>query len=366
MPATIISFPPLRSPTERPNQVQVQVQNQNRKAFKEQRRYLVYFITGNPGLIGYYKAYLATLHDILETKQGLGGGGIDGKSNGDANGDAKDNNDEKKNHQKNDKKGKVEFHVYGRSLGGFVVGGRDEGEKECVDDVEIYKNEDKNAQKEYDVSSQKSTRGTKRDWSVNGSKVYDRRARNRENTKLYSLQEQIDFVKDDLLGVVALERERERERGWESCDTQEQKNGYVESDSRQQPVQVILVGHSVGAYIAMMILSWWRISLDHRHNATCPADDSVDEMIKAAIGNDSLRPEEKTNPENIDTLHIAGVICLFPTIEHIAKSKSGRIFTVSSPWITDSILFTQGSTLLYNINTRAYYTVHSGDREADS
>jgi len=50
------------------------------------RHYLIFFITGNPGLISYYAAFLSTLHQLLESR-----------SDGEAN----------------------TFHVFGRSFDGF-------------------------------------------------------------------------------------------------------------------------------------------------------------------------------------------------------------------------------------------------------
>jgi pimeloyl-ACP methyl ester carboxylesterase len=73
----------------------------------------------------------------------------------------------------------------------------------------------------------------------------------------------------------------------------------TETATSGQPPRVIIVGHSVGAYILLEILRRHRERLLGN-----PKDDAADGM------------------------RIEGGICLFPTVTHIAKSKSGRKFSV--------------------------------------
>jgi pimeloyl-ACP methyl ester carboxylesterase len=73
----------------------------------------------------------------------------------------------------------------------------------------------------------------------------------------------------------------------------------TETATSGQPPRVIIVGHSVGAYILLEILRRHRERLLGN-----PKDDAADGM------------------------RIEGGIYLFPTVTHIAKSKSGRKFSV--------------------------------------
>ena len=275
MPPTQISFPPLPNLTNS--------QKRSYKPSNRKERYLIYFITGNPGLIAYYETYLTALYDILQREQKHGAIGDEGKNYGCINKDG--GNDDGYDGVKSTEKRNVEFQVYGRSLGGFETEGGDE--------EHVY------------------GRGVGSGRKFHGP---------------YGLGEQIDFVKGDLLKVVALMRERERKT------KQAQELGNKESeDEDHQILKVILVGHSVGAYIAMTILSEWQSCAGREARMICSGekDSNNDDNIASNINGDSIRERLKPSRLSTETLQITGTICLFPTITHIAKSKSGRIFTVS-------------------------------------
>ncbi|EME43255.1 hypothetical protein DOTSEDRAFT_80719 [Dothistroma septosporum NZE10] len=73
--------------------------------------------------------------------------------------------------------------------------------------------------------------------------------------------------------------------------------GRIQKDSgTPEPVQVVLMGHSVGAYMLLEIMAWWR---NHR----------------------------KTSEQDKDFLRITGGVCLFPTIVDIAKSPRGKVMS---------------------------------------
>jgi len=148
---------------------------------------LVFYITGNPGLIEYYRLFLTRLHQGLQTRCP-----------------------------------ELVLHVYGASLTGFEVGNDDH----------------------VPIANPKQPP--------------------------YSLEEQIESTMARLLS------------------TANSMNG---SDSS---LPVVIVGHSVGTYMLLEIISRWQA------------------MRKA--GNSRL--------------NIVGGICLFPTVVDIAKSPSGRIATV--------------------------------------
>lgn len=152
------------------------------------RTYLIYFITGNPGLIEYYRSFLTHLYGVLSR---------DTASNR-----------------------ALEFQVYGRSLSGFEV----------------------------DVKDMKTGK-----WGG--------------RQPPYGLQEQIRHAEDELVELV------------------EEVKGNGNGD-----VRVVIVGHSVGAYIALEII--------RRLRAHGMAGEDFDTRVLGAIG-------------------------LFPTVVDIARSESG-------------------------------------------
>ncbi|RMY66964.1 hypothetical protein D0863_08106 [Hortaea werneckii] len=156
---------------------------------------LVFFITGNPGLIAYYGPFLDRLQNLLCDDEGL--------------------------------RGDSKYCTYGASLAGFEVNG------------------------------DKSSRS-------HSSSVYD---------GPYGLQEQIDKVAARL----------------------EHLAGSIKSSDGQR-MPVILIGHSVGSYILLEIISKWQ-------------------------------SRQKAGPSSSLPYDIIGGICLFPTVVDIAKSPTGRRMT---------------------------------------
>ncbi|KAH7074759.1 hypothetical protein BKA63DRAFT_320600 [Paraphoma chrysanthemicola] len=159
------------------------------------RTYIIYFLTGNPGLIEYYRNFLTHLYGLLTR-------------------DTASDRD-------------VEFQVYGRSLSGFEM-----------KDIKTYKY--------------------------------------RKNPP-YGLQDQIRHAEDDVVEIV----EEAKDQG-------------------ARDVRVILVGHSVGAYLGLEII--------RRLRAHGMAGDDFDTRIVGAVG-------------------------LFPTVVDIARSESGL---KASPFLKNS------------------------------
>ncbi|KAK4548431.1 hypothetical protein LTR36_009341 [Oleoguttula mirabilis] len=153
------------------------------------RRLLVYFITGNPGLIEYYRVFLTQLYDILRVQDP-----------------------------------KLDLHIYGSSLAGFEI-----------------------------------SNDPPRPIAAH-------------NGPPYGLDEQIEISAMRLL------------------DTVKQINDTAGPDA--EPFPVVLIGHSVGAYMLLEIIARWQ------------------SMANIA--------ESKT------AMNIAGGICLFPTVVDIAKSPTGQ------------------------------------------
>ena len=163
----------------------------------------IYFITGNPGLIGYYHSFLSLLSSALSPLSETSSDG-------------------------------VSFRIYGRSLAGFEVGSGTEHRDEEKDGIGCY-----------------------------------------------DLEDQILYAQRGLNEVVSRTPESNS------------KN----AGQRPQNQKVILIGHSVGSYIAMEVL--------RRHR------------------------ESQNEEGNFD---IIGGIMLFPTVIDIAKSPAGVKLTVSPPF----------------------------------
>ncbi|KAK5134882.1 hypothetical protein LTR08_005972 [Meristemomyces frigidus] len=152
---------------------------------KTKRRMLIFFMTGNPGLIEYYRVFLTRLYDTLRVQD-----------------------------PKND------LHIYGASLAGFEI-------SEPI------------------------------------------AARSRQP---YDLDQEIDTTALRLLDTV--------------------KRINKGANDAEGPLPVVLVGHSVGAYMLLEIMARWQA------------------MPKTA--------------EAKQMMDIVGGICLFPTVVDIAKSPSGE------------------------------------------
>ena len=169
---------------------------------------LIFFITGNPGLIEYYRAFLKYLSELLPQRKALDS--------------------------------EREYHVYGASLAGF------------------------------DVASNPDTPAVK---------VHDGRG------PPYGLSEQVDRVVLRLTGAVR--------------DTAQLREG--------KKVLVILIGHSVGAYILLEILSRFQ----------------------------NMQVDSQTETP----FDISGGICLFPTVVDIAKSPTGEKLTplLTAPYFADLV-----------------------------
>ncbi|KAJ5381846.1 uncharacterized protein N7496_004274 [Penicillium cataractarum] len=176
----------------------------------------VFFISGNPGLIGYYHPFLSLLGEYLA------------------------NSGDRSSTQHVLKKTDSSIQIYGCSLGGF------------------------------EVQSQNAS-----PTMTTGDAYPDRRS------TLYDLEDQIVFVHDKLNTLMS--------------QNASSANDPSESSARRK---VILIGHSVGAYIAMEVL--------RRHR--------------------EVNPVQADNGYTVD-FDIIGGVMLFPTVKDIAHSPSGQKLT---------------------------------------
>ncbi|KKZ68271.1 hypothetical protein EMCG_06027 [[Emmonsia] crescens] len=208
---------------------------------------LLYFIPGNPGLISYYHTYLSLLSSNISS-------GAD-DSAGDSGSGSANNSNSKGNFP--------QCIIHGKSLGGFEV-----------------------IENEADLSS-----GGPKEAQLQS--YYHQST----NTKLYSLSEQIEHVEQNINDFVD---------AWHAKNEQTKKKKQVnngQEEQRGRGVKLILIGHSVGAYIAMEVLR------RHREN------------IK------QKKPSAPGEGGSGGTMDIIGGILLFPTVIDIAKSSSGRKLT---------------------------------------
>lgn len=151
------------------------------------------------------------------------------------------------------------FRIYGASLGGFDVGDK--------------KEEDKKGKK---GNNDPST-------LIPG--------------RLYSLEEQIDFVEKKLHALMRDSASSEPE----PMNPRRATRSTTAAIQKSNKQKVILIGHSVGAYIAMEIL--------RRHRE------------EEKMGDGEAAEEE-------GPFDIVGAVLLFPTVIDIAKSAAGKRLTV--------------------------------------
>lgn len=208
----------------------------------------IFFITGNPGLIGYYHSFLSLLSETLSSQpQKLGSQNPDEIGDDDRCGPGRQSG----------------FQIYGRSLGGFDLP---------------------------DSTSTSTSASDSGPGSGSGSEG---------NGKCFDLEDQICFVQRDLDRFMA-------------------DQGGVGSGTGTGRRKVILIGHSVGSYIAMEVLR------RHRHQRQTQTDAEI-----------------KVDSE----FDILGGIMLFPTVIDIAKSISGQKLVVCALFLSPSSLYV--STYLY-------------------
>lgn len=211
----------------------------DRKSKKE--KLLIFFIPGNPGLVGYYPAFLEHLYTLLDSVEA--GLGTD-----------------------------VEVRVCGRSLRGFEV------------DDSLRFNPGTGV-------------GELRDGVGDG-------VEGREWPEPLDLNGQILASEEAVFGIARrlyLDTPRDAERGVRGQQGEEKE------------VKIVLIGHSVGAYIALEVLRRQRERFCAQVNSS---------SLRQNDGNDSngVKNEGRQGGE----ARIVGVVGLTPTVVDIALSDSGR------------------------------------------
>jgi hypothetical protein len=199
------------------------------------RRYLIFVVTGNPGLIEYYRPFMTHLFAQLTASASSVG------NNG--------SNEEE-----------VEFQVCGHSLQGFEIA--------------------------EEAPANRRGRGRRR-W-----------------LRPFGLREQVRFVEARLGEAVA---RMQQQYAQEAEDEKAAAVGGVDGLAPLSPPKVVLVGHSVGAYILLELVRRHRERLEQRMKG---------EMVE--VGEEML-----VEPD------IVGGICLFPTVMEINRSVKGVRMIVS-------------------------------------
>lgn len=193
----------------------------------------LFFISGNPGLVGYYYPFLSLLAEYL----GCPTGDYDS--------------------------GRVSYQIYGCSLGGFEV------------------DEDAGVRISVKSGSQPASHG-----------LAEKNTTRNSSARLYNLEDQIRFVQGKLTALM------------------HEINANAQKPPRKR--KVVLMGHSVGAYIAMEVVRRHR---EASSNMNC----------RAHPGSDSVEESHAAHPVDFD---IVGGVMLFPTVVDIAHSPSGQKLTV--------------------------------------
>ncbi|KAM7211516.1 lipid droplet-associated hydrolase [Rhypophila decipiens] len=211
---------------------------------------LVYFIPGNPGLAGYYTPFLETLRGLLDASYPSSGTGTGS--------DVADREVESS----------VDFDLYAQNLLGF------------------------------DDSDNQVPFGT----PIPGSENGDGNGQKQESLP-FSLEDQICGVWDSLEEIV-----RSGLRKDTNVNDNHETTKEVDARSEKHYDQVILMGHSVGAYIGIEIF--------HRHH----------QLLALSHQQTDPDPDPENQKEVPVPFNLLAGIMLFPTIWDIAKSPNGLVF----------------------------------------
>ena len=180
--------------------------------------------------------------------------------------------------------------IFGASLGGFEVGG-DESE-----------------------GGEQALLWPKQDDGV------DSRQWKRQQGRLWGLRQQVDLCFRRMEGLVMQIRQEHESRvdGRETEGEGEERHNYME-DGGETEIEVILMGHSVGAWIALEVrrLWWEKYQLQNTTSNTTGA--------QAELEDGDLSPSQGMPPT--PTYAITASILLTPTIIDLARSPSGRLAT---------------------------------------
>ncbi|OJD31567.1 mfs transporter [Diplodia corticola] len=253
------------------------------------KRWLIYFVTGNPGLVGYYDLFLSHLHFLLTAHPTLAP--------------------------------RHAFDVFARSLSGFEARGAESAGGSVWP---------------ANAKDGRARAGSKRGWG-------------RLKRPPFGLREQVDGVEWALWDHVRGMRE-EGEEEYDDGDGERFGSGSGSSSAvlvngvggeegeggdddeahgkEGEETRVVVIGHSVGAYMALEVVKRWRESLkvkQRRAREKSEKEEAVDGPVTML---DASAYAEDADVEEKEGGRIVGGVCLFPTVTHIAKSSSGMKLTM--------------------------------------
>lgn len=256
---------------------------------------VVFFITGNPGLIAYYHPFLAGLvrgfsSPVVVAGFSLGGFEVEdwfGPGGTAAGAEAV---------RRGGGGGGREESMVGRS------GKSTESESESVDDDEDEQERERERESLRDLLFLDPTSLT-----ASSSEAIGARRRISPSQKIYTLTEQIELCYARLENLVTRLREQYKvSQGLGRGDTTKTRTGGLN-------IKVTLVGHSVGAYIALELVRIWY------------------ERRRLALNGPESLPSPTTTTTTTTAWTIPSAILLTPTIQDLHLSSSGR---VASPLLT--------------------------------
>ncbi|OCT54976.1 hypothetical protein CLCR_02883 [Cladophialophora carrionii] len=260
------------------------------------KRKLVFFITGNPGLVAYYHAFLSLVVRDLEQM---------GRTDD------------------------VVVVLVGMSLGGFDVQGtthKTHGTSDSDSESDgkgkrtgMKKRGSASAASSYSESESESGSGPDHASHVNIHDSEEQRLLypptfKRGNARLFTLRDQVELSYarvEDLVDRMRMQREQD----------QDGEPGGMQQNQDGDPVEVVLMGHSVGAYICLELVRLWH----ERHQRDgMPLPHTAGQDLRTT----SIAPAKPMlSSRSAPPWSPSACILLTPTIQDIHLSPSGLIAT---------------------------------------
>ena len=143
-------------------------------------------------------------------------------------------------------------------------------------------------------------------YGCSAANFVDGKGKSSEKGKILGLKGQIEYFEDKLQNYV---------------EAQSLESGVSDGTNDPKKVKVILVGHSVGAYICMEILRRWK---ERKREVSEISNSTTTGNIQGTSVKESQRSR------GLNGMDIVCLLGLWPTITEIAQSPSGRRLGVSS------------------------------------
>ena len=167
-----------------------------------------------------------------------------------------------------------------------------------------------------------------------------------QTANLLNLNEQIEFIEAKVLEYgfgfgsgTGFEGSAEQEVEERLEEREEEVEGEEEDREEDQVQRVVLIGHSVGAYIGMEILRRWREGDKNREREKALERErgreragnskGEGEGLEENANEDKDKDKEGIEESSRSRMRIVGFIGLFPTVTHLEKSPRGAQIGVS-------------------------------------